>query len=79
MRSCGALSIAEPESYTIRKSYGTRVETQSTDGRSDLGVTVDSKFVFSEHIRVAKAKAYEVIGMLKNAFLCRDKDVRKTV
>ena len=63
--------------YTIRKPDGRQVELQSSEGERDLGVTVDNKLEFSEHIRVATAKANRVIGMLKNAFVCRDVDIWK--
>ena len=41
--------------YTIRKPDGRRVELQSSEGERDLGVTVDNKLEFSEHIRAATA------------------------
>ena len=62
-------------SYTIRKPDGTRVELQSSMGERDLGVKVDNELAFSEHIRATTAKANSVIGMLKNAFVCRDVDI----
>ena len=61
--------------YTIRKPDGTRVELHSSEGERDLGVKVDNELAFSEHIRAATAKANSVIGMLKNAFVCRDVDI----
>jgi len=61
--------------YTFRKPDGTRVELQSSVGEWDLGVKVDNELAFSEHIRAATAKANNVIGMLKNAFVCRDVDI----
>ena len=61
--------------YTIRKQDGTRVELHCSEGERDLGVTVDNELAFSEHIRAATAKANSVIGMLKNAFVCRDVDI----
>ena len=65
--------------YTIRRSDGTRVELQSSEGERDLGVKVDNELTFSEHIRAATAKANSVIGMLKNAFVCRDVDIWKNM
>ena len=65
--------------YTIRKPDGTRVELQSSEGERDLGVKIDNELTFSEHIRAATAKANSVIGMLKNAFVCREVDVWKTM
>ena len=65
--------------YTIRKPDGIRVKLQSTKAERDLGVTVDNELSFSEHIRAATAKANSVIGMLKNAFVCRDVDIWKNM
>ena len=61
--------------YTIRKPDGSRVELQSAEGEWNLGVKVDNKLAFSEHIRAVTSKANSVIGMLKNAFVCRDVDI----
>ena len=65
--------------YTIRKSDGTRVELQSSEGERDLGVKVDNELTFGEHIRAATAKANSVIGLLKNAFVCRDEGLWKNM
>ena len=61
--------------YTIRKPDGTRVEFHSSECERDLGVRLDNDLTFSEHIRAATAKANSVIGMLKNALVCRDVDI----
>ena len=55
------------------------MELQRSEGKRDLSVIVDNELAFSEHIRVATAKANRVIGMLKNAFVYRDVDVWKTM
>ena len=57
--------------FKIRKQDDTRVELHCSEGERDLGVTVNNKLASSEHIRAATAKANTVIGMLKNAFVCR--------
>ena len=36
---------------------------------------VDNELAFSEYIRAATGKAIGVIGILKNAFVCRDVDI----
>ena len=36
---------------------------------------MDNELAFSEHIRAATGKANSIIGMLKNAFVCRDVDI----
>ena len=63
--------------YTIRKPDGARLEIQSSEGERDLGVRVDSELGFSQHIRAATSKANSMIGMLKNAFVCRDMELWK--
>ena len=75
---CAALHMGKRNpntTYTIRKPDGTRVELQSSEGERDLGVKVDNELAFSEHIRAATGKANSIIGMLKNAFVCRDVDI----
>ena len=49
----------------------------SSKGERDLGVRVDNELGFSQHIRAATSKANSMIGLLKNAFVCRD--VEKSV
>jgi hypothetical protein len=81
-RKCAVVHMGKRNpkaTYTIRKSDGTRVELQSSEGERDLGVKVDNELTFSEHIRAATAKANSVIGMLKNAFVCRDVDLWKNM
>ena len=44
------------------------------EGERNLGMTVDNELSFRKHIRVSTAKANSVVGVLKNAFVCRDVD-----
>jgi len=67
------------KAYTIRKRDGTRVELQSSEGEKDLGVKVDHGLEFRQQIRSATAKAYSMIGMLKNAFVSRDVEIWKNL
>ena len=45
----------------------------------NLGLKVDNELTFSEYIRAATAKANSAIGLLKNAFVCRDVDIWKNM
>ena len=63
--------------YTIRKPDGIRVELRKSEGERDLGVRLDNELGFSQHIRAVTSKANSMIGMLKNAFVCRDSELWK--
>jgi hypothetical protein len=45
------------------------------DYMSDLGITINSKLNFNQHINEKVNKAYQLLGIIKNNFIDIDKDV----
>ncbi len=54
-------------------STGTRHILEETSTERDLGVLINNRLKWSDHIAHAKAKAYATMGMLKRAFRTWDK------
>ena len=64
---------------TTRKRYANMVAQEWNFRRWERprSVRADSEFGFSQHIRAATSKANSMIGLLKNAFVCRDVELLK--
>ncbi len=61
------LGTANPSStYSMSTSDGTQHELESVTTEKDLGVTVDNKLQFSDHVRQIVNKANRVLGCLKH-------------
>ena len=54
---------------------GTIVQLEETVMEKDLGVVVDNKLTFSQHINSTVVKANQVVGMTRRSFKYMDKDI----
>ena len=61
--------------YTMTAEDGTIVQLEETVMEKDLGVVVDNKLTFSQHINSTVVKANQVVGMITRSFKYMDKDI----
>ena len=54
--------------YTMTAEDGTIVQLEETVMEKDLGVVVDNKLTFSQHINSTVVKANQVVGMIRRSF-----------
>jgi hypothetical protein len=54
--------------FTMRDQHGSRHNLVETSSERDLGVIINERLDWSDHIAHMKAKAYKTLGMLKRAF-----------
>ena len=58
---------ANPESYKMSGNGG-EVELEETEMEKDLGVNVDNKLAFDEHINIQTKKASKLLAMIRRTF-----------
>ena len=61
--------------YSMKTSDGQTTEIKKTTAERDLGVTIDNRLTFSEHINNTVKKANQVMGMIRRTFKFIDKDI----
>ena len=61
--------------YIMKISDGQTTETKKTTAEKDLGVTIDNRLTFSEHINNTVKKANQVMGMIRRTFRFIDKEI----
>ena len=61
--------------YSMKTSDGQTTEIKKTTAEKDLGVTIDNRLTFSEHINNTVKKANQVMGMIRRTFKFIDKDI----
>ena len=54
--------------YTIRDQDGRTHNVNESDGEKDLGVIIDSKLKFEQHVNKKVAKANSILGIIKRSF-----------
>ena len=59
----------------MRTSDGQTKELNKATAEKDLGVTIDNRLSFSEHIDNTVKKANQVMGMIKRTFKFIDKEI----
>ena len=60
--------------YSMTLADGSQHALEKVDTEKDLGVTIDYKLQFSEHVRTAVAKANRILGCLRHTFKHMTKD-----
>ena len=60
---------------TMTAEDGTIVQLEETVMETDLGVVVDNKLTFSQHINSTVVKADQVVGMIRRSFKYMDKEI----
>ena len=61
--------------YSMKTSDGQTTEIKKTTAEKDLGVTIDNRLTFSEHINNTVKKVNQVMGMIRRTFKFIDKDI----
>ena len=58
--------------YYMSYNKNTQVPLSETTAEKDLGVIVDNKLNFHEHVATATKKANSILGTIKKTFSCLD-------
>ena len=70
------IGVKHPKyNYTMTAEDGTIVQLEETVMEKDLGVVVDNKLTFSQHINSTVVKANQVVGMIRRSFKYMDKEI----
>lgn len=64
-------------SYSMKDNNGQQRQLETTEKEKDLGVLVDNKLTFHQHVNSAVGKANRVLGVIKRTFATRDSTVIK--
>ena len=75
-KKCKTMRIGDKHpqyNYTMTAKDGTIVQLEETVMEKDLGVVVDNKLTFSQHINSTVVKANQVVGMIRRSFKYMDK------
>jgi hypothetical protein len=54
--------------YTMTDNNGEKITLEDTSMEKDLGVKIDNKLKFDEHIQSAAAKANQIVGLIRRSF-----------
>ena len=65
--------------YYMSANNNTQVPLSETTAEKDLGVIVDNKLNFHEHVATATRKANSILGTIKKTFSCLDLVMIKNV
>ena len=61
--------------YTMTKEDGTKHTLESVESEKDLGIMIDDKLKFTEHINIKINKANQIIGCIKHTFKHMTKEI----
>ena len=66
--------------YYMSDNLNSKVPLSETTAKKDLGVIVDNKLSFHEHVATAPKKANYILGTIKKTFSCLESNmIKKTV